>query len=322
MSGDVLISARDVVRTYPVRRQGRRAVVRALDGVSLDIHAAETLGIVGESGCGKSTLGRILAGHERPTSGTVERRRAADGRRTGVQMVFQEPLGALNPRMRVGRAVGEAMLLNGVAARRDVAGRVEQVFVSVGLLPKHAQCYPHELSGGQQQRVGVARALACEPAVLIEDEPTSSLDVSVQAKLVNLLRRLQREAHIAQVFISHDLAVVGHLADRVAVMYLGRLVEMAPAAQLFAAPRHPYTAALLAATPGSDARDLDDHLVLEGDVPSPIDVHIGCAFAPRCPFAVDRCRTDAQVLRPTAGAAVVACWRATEEALDPLAASG
>lgn len=311
-----------LVKHYPVKVSAFRSEkVRAVDGVSLEVERGTTLGLVGESGCGKSTLGRVALRLEEPTAGSIRygdldltrlSRRELRRLRAKLQMVFQDPLGSLNPRMTVGQAVAEPLRLHRIAAGAEARRRVRELFERVGLSPDHMARYPHQLSGGQQQRVGIARALASMPEVLVLDEPTSALDVSVQAKLVNLLRELQRELHLTQVFISHDLSVVGYLSDRVAVMYLGQIVELGPTAEIFERPRHPYTGALMSALPGDDLLDRRSRLMLPGEVPSPINPPPACRLAPRCPFVRDRCREEKQALRPVGPDHLAACWRAAE----------
>jgi peptide/nickel transport system ATP-binding protein/oligopeptide transport system ATP-binding protein len=285
------------------------------------VRRGETLGLVGESGCGKSTLGRVALLLERPTSGSVRLRdvdvtelssRELRRLRPKLQMVFQDPLGSLNPRMKVSQTVAEPLLLHKLASAGEVRTKVRDLFYRVGLSDELLDRYPHELSGGQQQRVGIARALAPNPELVVLDEPTSALDVSVQAKLINLLRRLKEEFDLTQVFISHDLSVIGYLTDRVAVMYLGEVVELGPTAEIFLEPRHPYTGALMSAVPGDDLLDRRTRLMLPGEVPSPINPPPACRLAPRCPFAKDRCRQEKQVLRPVGTDHMVACWRAAD----------
>jgi len=291
---------------FQVRHQGSRAVLRAVDGVDLRVGAGESLGLVGESGCGKSTVARTIVGLERASAGRVEfdgaditnlRGRRPEVRR-GIQMVFQDPYASLNPRMRVGDIVAEPLRVHRLAdragARREAAALLERV----GLPADAARRYPHEFSGGQRQRVGVARALALRPRLILADEPVSALDVSVQAQLLTLLRDIQRERGLSLLFISHNLEVVRYMCDRVAVMYLGRVVEHGPTDEVFARPRHPYTRALLSAVPLVDpvAERRREHVVLSGEIPSPVAVPPGCRFHPRCPVARATC---AQAEPPT-----------------------
>ncbi|PZG43419.1 peptide ABC transporter ATP-binding protein [Spongiactinospora gelatinilytica] len=295
----------DLVKHFPMRKGPLRrtvGVLKAVDGVSLELRAGETLGVVGESGCGKSTLARMLTAHERPTSGEVDllgrplhKLRGAELRRARrrVQLIFQDPSGSLNPRMTVAASVREPFDVNpDLAPRGERDRRVRELLELVGLGPGHAGRYPHQLSGGQRQRVGIARALALRPEVLVCDEPVSALDVSVQAQIVNLLERLRAELGLAYVFIAHDLGVVSHLADRVAVMYLGRVVETGPQERVYGHAAHPYTQALHAAAPLPDpALRGDREAPLEGEPPSPLDPPGGCSFHPRCPLARDTCAT-------------------------------
>jgi len=291
----------------------------AVDGVSFAIRRGETLGLVGESGCGKTTTGRCILQLERPTRGQVvfegqelTRLRDAELRpvRRRMQVIFQDPYSSLNPRLTVGQTLEEPLVVHRLA--RDAAARAARVrwlLDHVGLLPQHARRYPHELSGGQRQRVGIARALATEPSLLICDEPVSALDVSIQAQILNLLEDLQRELGLTYLFIAHDLAVVRHISDRVAVMYLGKIVELADRQALYERPRHPYTRALLAAVPipAPEREARRERLVLGGEVPSPLNPPSGCVFHPRCPIAIDRCRREVPPLREVAPGHWAAC---------------
>ncbi|MGW0808318.1 ABC transporter ATP-binding protein [Nonomuraea sp. NPDC002799] len=306
-----LLTATDVVKHF----QGG---VQAVNGVSLDVRQGETLGVVGESGCGKSTLGRCLVRLTELTSGRVEfdgrdithlSRRALRPVRKGVQLVFQDPYASLNPRRTAGDAVAEPLHIHGYGGAAAIRRRVAELFDLVGLSAQHLDRYPHEFSGGQRQRIGIARAVALTPKLVVADEPVSALDVSVQAQVLNLFADLQEELGLTYVFIAHDLGVVRHVSDRIAVMYLGEVVEVAEAEALYDAPAHPYTQALLSAVPQiDDGTDLPrrERIVLTGDVPSPIDRPSGCSFHPRCPVARDRCRTERPAPRELAGR-TIAC---------------
>ncbi len=300
-----------------VRFNTAGGVVRAVNGVSLELAVGETLGLVGESGCGKSTLGKAIlklvpiAGGEIVVDGVdiapLERERLAEMRRK-VQMIFQDPYGSLNPRSTVGRSVAQPLVIAGWKADAT-SQRVETLLGWVGLPSDAKQRYPHEFSGGQRQRIGIARALALNPKLIICDEPLSALDVSVRAQVINLLEDLKSQFGVSYLFISHDLSVVEHIADRVAVMYLGTLVEVGARDQIWRNPQHPYTKALLAAAPIADpkAARARQRTVLQGELPSPIDPPAGCPFHPRCPIAQDRCKLDRPVLRPVGGGARAAC---------------
>jgi oligopeptide/dipeptide ABC transporter ATP-binding protein len=302
-----------VVKHFPVQGSRRigaeREVVHAVDDVSLSVRSGETLGIVGESGSGKSTLARCLLGLYPVTSGTVcfdgeeissmSERRLRRSRRE-MQMIFQDPYGALNPRRRVGSIIADPLAIHARGSRSTRRHRVQELMELVGLNPEHYNRFPNEFSGGQRQRIGVARALAMQPKLVVCDEPVSSLDVSIQAQILNLLIDLQAELGLTYVFIAHDLSVIRHVSDRVDVMYLGKIVERGPVSELFRVPRHPYTAALLAAIPVPDP-DYVDHkrrVVLTGDLPSPIHPPAGCRFSSRCPRATDRCRNEEPALEP------------------------
>jgi len=315
--GPVLV-AQDLQRHYQLRRGlfGAPARVNALAGVSFELQAGRTLAVVGESGCGKSTLARLLTMIEPPSAGRLlidgadvaqadaSARRAL---RRAVQIVFQNPYGSLNPRQKVGDALIEPLLVNriGDAASRERDARA--MLSRVGLRDEYFGRWPHMFSGGQRQRIAIARALMLQPRVLVLDEPVSALDVSIRAQVLNLLVQLQQELGVAYVFISHDLGVVRHVADEVAVMYLGRVVEQGPRDAVFKAPQHPYTEALLSATPTVDAAARRQRVILQGELPSPIKPPTGCAFNTRCPVAMARCAVDAPALQPVA-AQRVACW--------------
>lgn len=299
---DAVLTVRDLVKFFPVRKGffGREvAQVRAVDDVSFFLNPKETLGLVGESGCGKTTAGRVIMQLVRPTSGhvwlkdspdltTLSNRELLPYRRR-MQMIFQDPYSSLNPRMTVGAIIGEALTIHKLARGREKQERVRQLLHEVGLGASAVRRFPHEFSGGQRQRIGIARALAVEPQVIIADEPVSALDVSIQSQIINLLQRLQEERGISFVFIAHDLSVVGHMSHRVAVMYLGKLVEIAPKEELFSRPLHPYTEALLAAVPKPDPTRQGPRAVLQGDVPSPVNPPSGCPFHPRCPYRFAPC---------------------------------
>jgi oligopeptide/dipeptide ABC transporter ATP-binding protein len=311
-----LVKVRGLVKHFAVENSDD--VVRAVDGVSFEIFRGETLGLVGESGCGKSTVGRCLLRLIEPTSGAVEfegRDVLAMGKtelrelRREMQIVFQDPYASLNPRMKVGDIVGEPLVIHKVGNRQERRDRVAELLKKVGLDPDYRKRYSHEFSGGQRQRIGVARTLALNPKLIVADEPVSALDVSVQAQVVNLLQDLQKEFGLAYLFISHGLAVVEHISSRVAVMYLGRIVEVATAADLYANPLHPYTRALLSAIPIPDPKHKRDRIVLQGDVPTPINPPSGCRFRTRCPIAIPECAQIDPELREVAPGHSVACIR-------------
>jgi oligopeptide/dipeptide ABC transporter ATP-binding protein len=307
-----LLEVRNLVKHFPIGG-GMLAkplgVVRAIDGVSFSIRKGETLGLVGESGCGKTTTGRCILQLERPTGGSVVfdgidmvTLDAAELRavRRRMQVIFQDPYSSLNPRMTIAQILGEPLKVHGI--RRDRGERelrVRELLAQVGLLPQHAWRYPHQLSGGQRQRVGIARALAMEPALIVCDEPVSALDVSIQAQIINLLEELQERLGLTYLFIAHDLSVVRHISDRVAVMYLGKIVELADRKAIYDEPLHPYTRALLSAVPIPDPKieAKRERTVLRGEVPSPLNPPSGCVFHPRCPVAVDRCSAEIPPLR-------------------------
>jgi len=320
-----LLEARDLVKRFPAGRRGLFGPpmsLTAVAGVSLAIRHGETLGLVGESGCGKSTLARLLLLLETPSSGQVlyqgqdATRMDARARKTyrrGVQAVFQDPYSSLNPRQWVGAIIGEPLIVHERLSRTELGRRVEELLDLVGLPAALSAVYPHELSGGQRQRVAIARALSLHPSLLVLDEPVSSLDVSIRAQILNLLRDLQRRFDLAYLFISHDLAVVEYLCDRVGVMYLGKLVESAPVARLFSAPQHPYTHLLMASVPGAGRGG--DVLLADGEVASAMDPPAGCRFHPRCPLAEPVCHTVEPTLELVGAHHMAACHVAARRAL-------
>jgi oligopeptide/dipeptide ABC transporter ATP-binding protein len=333
--GPVLLEVVDLAKHYDVRSGlvfGRNVgVVRAVDGISFQLHRGETLALVGESGCGKSTTARLVLRLIDPTAGRVLfegtdiTELAGDPLRKlrrRMQIVFQDPFASLNPRMRVGEILEEPLIVHGIGDRAARRARVADLLSLVGLSGYHAQRYPHEFSGGQRQRVGIARALAVEPALVVCDEPVSALDVSIQAQVVNLLKDLQARLGLSYLFIAHDLAVVKHMADRVAVMYLGQIVELADKDTIFADPRHPYTRTLLAAIPRPDPHRDRHRAVAGGDVPSPMNPPAGCRFHTRCPFVIDRCREEMPPLAPWRDGHLTACHRAAELPVADEAAAG
>lgn len=299
-----ILTVDGLVKHFPIKRgilQRTVGAVHAVDGIDFTVHKGETLGLVGESGCGKSTTGRLVLRLIEPSKGRV----AYDGReifslsggemrrlRREMQIVFQDPYASLNPQMTVGDMLREPIELHGIASGAAAEARIRDLLGMVGLAPYHAQRYPHEFSGGQRQRLGIARALAVEPKLIVGDEPVSALDVSIRAQVINLMQDLQKRLGLSYILIAHDLAVVKHIADRVAVMYLGKIVELVPTKTLFRRPRHPYTRALLNAIPAPDPRMKQPRTLLQGDVPSPIDPPPGCRFHTRCAYATERCRAE------------------------------
>jgi peptide/nickel transport system ATP-binding protein len=324
-----LLRVKGLRKLFPIRRGfWKRTVghVRAVDGVNFHIDEGETLGLVGESGCGKTTTARCIVRAIEPTAGQIHMRvrdgAAVDvgalGRkelralRREMQMIFQDPFASLNPRMTLLDLVGEPLYVHGVRRRREREERVAELLRRVGLRPEYMRRFPHAFSGGERQRIGIARALALQPRLVVADEPVSALDVSVQAQILNLLQDLQAEFRLTYLFVAHDLSVVRHISDRVAVMYVGRIVELAETERIFTAPKHPYTAALLSAVPEPDPRLRSKRLILQGEVANPAAPPPGCYFHPRCPHAIDVCRTQAPVWQEIAPAHFVACHRAAE----------
>jgi oligopeptide/dipeptide ABC transporter ATP-binding protein len=317
-----LLDVRDLVMHFPLTQgvifQRKVGAVRAVDGLSFTIRKGETLGLVGESGCGKSTAGRAILQLYRPTSGTVQfegveltrlKGEALRKMRRQVQMIFQDPYASLNPRMTVGSIIGEPLDIHGLARGRDKQQRVEELLRVVGLNPYFANRYPHEFSGGQRQRIGIARALAVNPSFIVCDEPISALDVSIQAQIINLLEELQDEFGLTYLFIAHDLSVVRHISDRIAVMYLGKIVELADRLELYEQPLHPYTKALLSAVPIPDPtiERKRERIILTGDVPSPVNPPPGCRFHTRCPLADTICREQEPEFREVTPGHWAAC---------------
>ncbi|MFI6300204.1 ABC transporter ATP-binding protein [Nonomuraea sp. NPDC050790] len=318
-TSEPILEVRDLVKHFPLTQgiviKKQIGAIKAVDGVSFDLHKGETLGIVGESGCGKSTLAKVLMALERPTSGSVKisGREIAHARggelkrmRRNIQMVMQDPYTSLNPRMTVGDIIGEPYDIHTeVAPRGDRRKKVQELLEVVGLNPDHINRYPHQFSGGQRQRIGIARGLALQPEIIVCDEPVSALDVSIQAQVINLLERLQNEFNLAYIFIAHDLSVVRHIADRVGVMYLGKLVELGKDTEVYDKPAHPYTQALLSAVPVPDpeGRELRERIILQGDPPSPANPPSGCRFRTRCWKAQEICAEEEPLLQIRPGTA-------------------
>ena len=314
-----LVEAENLKKYYPVTAgllSRHVADVKAVDGVSFYIMDGETMGLVGESGCGKSSLGRTLLRLEEPTAGkvlykgsdiTLWDKKQLKGLRKEAQMIFQDPQSSLDPRITIGDSIGEALLIHGIGNEKERPEKVEGLLKRVGLDPEHAMRYPHELSGGQKQRTGIARALAVNPKLIVADEPVSALDVSVQAQILNLIMDLQRELGLAYLFIAHDLAVIGQVSDRITVMYLGQIIELADRTELFSHPLHPYTEALLSAVSLPDPHRKRKNISLQGEVPSPVEPPPGCRFHIRCPKVMKICSQEQPTLRPLRENHVVSC---------------
>ncbi|MGQ9647538.1 MAG: ABC transporter ATP-binding protein [Thermodesulfobacteriota bacterium] len=316
-----LVEVKGLKKYFPLHSRlflREKVYVQAVDGVDLFIEKGETLGLVGESGCGKSTLGRLILRLEEPTAGQIlfeeedislcDSKRLRELRRQ-MQIIFQDPYASLNPRRTVGSIIGEPLVVHHAGHPKEQKDRVLQLMEIVGLAPEHYHRYPHEFSGGQRQRIAIARALALNPKLIVADEPVSALDVSIQAQVLNLLEDLQQEFHLTYLFIAHDLSVVKHISNRVAVMYLGRIVELAPQRDLYSHSQHPYTQALLSANPIPDPTIKRKRILLEGDVPSPIDPPSGCRFHPRCPDRMDQCSIEVPRLVEIGSGHWVACHR-------------
>ena len=333
LSEERLLEVSDLEKYFPIKQgflKKEVGQIRAVDGVNFHINDGETLGLVGESGCGKTTTARCILRAVDPTSGEILFRTREDEVvdiaslkgsdlkkiRSDIQMIFQDPFSSLNPRMTLLDTIGEPLLLNNIGNKDDREQRVAELLDMVGLRPEYMRRFPHAFSGGQRQRIGIARALALNPKLVVADEPVSALDVSVQAQVLNLLADLQQELGLTYLFVAHDLSVVKHISDRVAVMYVGKLVEMAPTDELFSTPKHPYTAALLSAVPEPDPRTKSDRIVLQGEVANPADPPSGCYFHPRCAYATEQCKSETPLLQEVSSGHYVSCHRAEELMLD------
>ncbi len=319
-----LLTVQNLHKAFKVsanRPGAAKQLLKAVDGISFELKTGETLGLVGESGCGKSTAGKLLLRLIEPDDGVITfdgqtvtgmPKRELTALRREMQIIFQDPYSSLNPRMRVGEIIGEPLVIHDLARGRDVREQVLSLMKKVGLSPEHYDRYPHEFSGGQRQRIGIARTLAVQPRLVVADEPVSALDLSIQAQIVNLLKDLQQEFGLTYLFISHDLGVIEHVCDRVAVMYLGRIVELADAEQLYSQPRHPYTEALLNSVPIPDPQRIRQHQILSGEIPSPINPPSGCHFHPRCPYAQEICRQEYPPLEEQTAGHSAACHFSSE----------
>lgn len=319
--GKNLVEIKNLVKYFPVRgglMQRVVAWVQAVDDVSFTIREGETLGLVGESGCGKTTVGRTMLRLVEPTSGSVGfdgvdvfklKGTALKTMRRNMQIIFQDPYASLDPRMPVGESIAEGLKIHNIGSARDRFETVTEMLHKVGLEDYHARRYPHEFSGGQRQRIGIARALALRPKFIVADEPVSALDVSIQSQVLNILKDLQREFGLTYLFVAHNLSVVEHISDRVAVMYLGKMVEMAPRQEFFRNPLHPYTQALMSAIPIPDPTIRRERIILPGDVPSPLNPPTGCRFHPRCPVALAHCKAEEPPFREVSPDHWIACWR-------------
>ncbi|WP_286230014.1 ABC transporter ATP-binding protein [Neobacillus mesonae] len=321
-----LLQVRELKKHFPLESPipfvKSRLSVKAVDGVSFDVYRGETLGVVGESGCGKSTMARLVNQLITPSSGTVqfkgENLIGMDGKklretRKSIQMVFQDPYASLDPRKTIGELIAEPMVIHRIGDKASQKKRVEELLEVVGLSQYHAKRYPHEFSGGQRQRINIARALVLNPDIIICDEPVSALDVSVQAQVINLLKELQREFDLTYIFISHDLNVVRYMCDRIAVMYLGKIVEMGTYKEIYEDPKHPYTKALLSAIPKENPHDRKERIILKDSVPNPITPPSGCHFHERCPVAMDRCKKEAPQLIDTGNGHIASCHLLNEQ---------